>query len=42
LDQQRQFLADASHQLATPVAIIKAEVELAQSGRRRAMIFMPR
>jgi two-component system, OmpR family, sensor kinase len=32
LDQQRQFLADASHQLRTPVAIIKAEVELAQSG----------
>jgi two-component system OmpR family sensor kinase len=32
LEQQRQFLADASHQLRTPVAIIKAEVELAQSG----------
>jgi two-component system, OmpR family, sensor kinase len=32
LRQQRVFLADASHQLRTPLAIIKAEVELAQSG----------
>ena len=32
LDQQRRFLADASHQLRTPLAIIKAEVELAQPG----------
>jgi signal transduction histidine kinase len=32
LNQQRRFLADASHQLRTPLAIIKAEVELAQSG----------
>jgi two-component system OmpR family sensor kinase len=32
LEQQRRFLADASHQLRTPLAIIKAEVELAQSG----------
>jgi signal transduction histidine kinase len=32
LDQQRRFLADASHQLRTPLSIIKAEVELAQSG----------
>jgi signal transduction histidine kinase len=30
--QQRRFLADASHQLRTPLAIIKAEVDLAQSG----------
>ena len=37
--QQRRFLADASHQLRTPLAIIKAEVELAQSGLRRTMIF---
>jgi signal transduction histidine kinase len=34
--QQRRFLADASHQLRTPVAIIKAEVELAQSGTTKA------
>jgi two-component system, OmpR family, sensor kinase len=32
LEQQRRFLADASHQLRTPLSIIKAEVELAQSG----------
>jgi two-component system OmpR family sensor kinase len=32
LEQQRLFLADASHQLRSPLAIIKAEVELAQSG----------
>ena len=32
LVQRRRFLADASHQLRTPLAIIKAEVDLAQSG----------
>src|SRR5215203_567547 len=32
LEHKRRFLADASHQLRTPLAIIKAEVELAQSG----------
>jgi two-component system OmpR family sensor kinase len=32
LEQQQRFLADASHQLRTPLAIIKTEVELAQSG----------
>jgi signal transduction histidine kinase len=31
LEQQRRFLADASHQLRTPLAIIKAEVELAEA-----------
>ena len=31
MQQQRRFLADASHQLRTPLAIIKAEVDLAQS-----------
>jgi signal transduction histidine kinase len=32
LERQQRFLADASHQLRTPLAIIKAEVELAQAG----------
>jgi signal transduction histidine kinase len=31
LEQQRRLLADVSHQLRTPLAIIKTEVELAQS-----------
>ncbi|GAC1315971.1 MAG: ATP-binding protein [Thermoleophilaceae bacterium] len=32
--RERTFVADASHELRTPLAILKAELELASSGRR--------
>ena len=31
LDAQRRFIADATHQLRTPIAVIKAQAELARS-----------
>jgi heavy metal sensor kinase len=35
-ERQRRFMADASHELRTPVAIIGAEAEIARSGEGRS------
>jgi heavy metal sensor kinase len=35
-EQQRRFMAEAAHELRTPVAVVRAETELALSGERSA------
>lgn len=36
LEQQRRFMAEAAHELRTPVAVVRAETELALAGERTA------
>lgn len=37
LEQQRRFMADASHELRTPVSIMRAEAEVALSAKARSL-----